>query len=88
MSWIGKFNYQRTQSLIAIETTIGWTRLKSISIPRAEHFSFLVDGKIYVFGGELGVNEKQTVEIFDGENWAIGPEFPFYLNTSCNKIAL
>ena len=55
---------------------------------RAGHFSFVIDGKVYVFGGELGNNEDHNVEIFDGENWEIGPECPFYLNTSNAQAGL
>ena len=88
--WLGEVehpvNYPENPS--AIETRIVWKELNSMNKLRAGHFSFVIDGKVYVFGGELGNNEDHNVEIFDGENWEIGPECPFYLNTSNAQAGL
>ena len=45
---------------------------------RTMHFAVAIGEYLYVFGGESCYNA--TVEIFDGENWKLGDEFPFPLN--------
>ena len=48
-----------------------------------------LDSKIYVVGGQLWNKEnKYSVEIFDGENWETGPEYPFHLNKVKNQAGL
>ena len=57
-----------------------------MNYPRSCHFPFVIDGKVYVVGGQIDDmlhtepyaddSGRCVVEIFDGENWEIGPEFP------------
>ena len=86
--WIGKFENKIIKCAIKVENKIKWTKLKPMNNLRAGHFSFVIDNKVYVFGGEWDGNEKQTVEIFDGENWEIGPEYSFFLNKSNAQAGL
>ena len=46
---------------------------------RFQHFSIVVDDNIYVFGGS-GI-DNDVVEIYDGREWKVGPEFSFSLST-------
>ena len=51
-----------------------------MQIPRWNHFSLCVQDKIYVWGGEKDGRETSQVEVFDGEEWTLGPKFDVRLD--------
>ena len=84
--WVGNFEDESNDCEIQNESRIVWSKLNSMNYPRSCHFSFVIDGKVYVVGGQIDDmlhtepyaddSGRCVVEIFDGENWEIGPEFP------------
>ena len=56
---------------------------------RLGHFSIVVGNQIHVFGGEKNVLvDRSSVEVFDGNRWSQGPDFPFLFNTSNSSAVL
>ena len=56
---------------------------------RLGHFSIVVGNQIHVFGGEKNVLvDRSSVEVFDGNKWSQGPDFPFLFNTSNSSAVL
>lgn len=54
---------------------ITWKEIPSMAKERSYHFSFAVDDKIYVVGGDdIG---DDFIEIFDGREWKEGPRLSF-----------
>jgi len=54
---------------------------------RIGHFSIVVKDQIHVFGGEK-FRYTSVVEIFDGETWSEGPQFPFSVDRSNSNAVL
>ena len=79
--WLGEVEHKVNYLKNLVETSIVWKKLNSMNEARKKHFSIVVDRKVYVFGGEMGDKANYNVEIFDGENWEIGPKCPFHLNS-------
>ena len=59
--------------------SISFKRIASMQQNRDMHFSIVVNDQIHVFGGE-SEGKNSFVEIFDGETWSIGPDFPLLLS--------
>ena len=58
---------------------ITWEPMSPMQKKRYRHFSIVVDDNIYVFGGNDIDND--VVEVYDGREWKLGPEFSFSLST-------
>ena len=58
---------------------ITWEPMLSMQNERSVHFSVVVDDNIYVFGGYK--IDNNFVEIYDGREWKVGPQFSFSLST-------
>ena len=62
-----------------------WTKLASLSQRRAYHTSAVVQGKLYVFGGELSDRSRTNlVEVYSpaSNSWARAADLPFPLDQS------
>ena len=56
---------------------------------RLGHFSIVVGNQIHVFGGEKNVLvDRSLVEVFDGNKWSQGPDFPFLFNKQNSSAVL
>ena len=64
---------------------ITWNDISSVTKKREAHFSLLVDDKVYVLGGydiEDYFMLDDRMEIWDGREWKVGPEFDFEVPTA------
>lgn len=72
--------------LTGLENKGTWKQLPSMKEGSIELAASVLDGNVYVMGGwtayGFDVKKLSRVEIFDGNNWRNGPEFP----TGCPDI--
>ena len=57
-----------------------WVEKPWLPVPRCNFSIAKIDGKIFVCGGDSEEGKVDTVEIFDGQGWTIGPKLitPLY----------
>ncbi len=60
-----------------------WKVFPSLQLPRDGLASAVVGDKMLVFGGRSVYRIENSVEIFDGERWRVGPAMPFGLERHC-----